>query len=90
LGSEELFEHLRKTLLLEATETTDAELCRRLGHSCAYVAVARHRLRNRDFPAAIMAELKDTRARAAEPGGPSALAPHTLRAELRALLDALS
>jgi DNA-directed RNA polymerase specialized sigma24 family protein len=90
LGSEELFEHLRKTLLLEATETTDAELCRRLGHSSAYVAVARHRLRNRDFPAAIMAELKGTRSHATQVGAPSTLAPRTLRAELRALLDALS
>lgn len=90
LGSEQLFEHLRKTLLHEATETTDAELCRRLGHSSAYVAVARHRLRNRDFPAAIMAELKDTRSRATQVGAPSASAPPTLRAEIRALLDALS
>jgi DNA-directed RNA polymerase specialized sigma24 family protein len=90
LGSDELFEHLRKTLLLEATETTDAELCRRLGHSSAYVAVARLRLRKRDFPAAIMAELKDTRSRAAEVGASSTVAPRVLRAELRALLDALS
>jgi DNA-directed RNA polymerase specialized sigma24 family protein len=90
LGSEELFEHLKKTLLLEAGATTDAELCHRLGQSSAYVAVARHRLRNRDFPAAIMAELKDTRSSATQAGAPSALAPRTLRTELRALLDALS
>jgi DNA-directed RNA polymerase specialized sigma24 family protein len=89
-GNEDLFEHLRKTLLLEATETTDAELCLRLGHSSTYVAVARHRLRNRDFPAAIMAELKDARSRTAQGGAPSPLTPRTLRDEIRALLDALS
>jgi DNA-directed RNA polymerase specialized sigma24 family protein len=90
MGNAALFEHLRKTLLLEATETTDTELCRRLGHSDSYVAVARHRLRNQDFPAAIMAELKATRARAVPPDGSPTTPTRTVQEELRALLDALS
>ncbi len=90
LGSQTLFEHLRKTLLLEATETTDAELCHQLGHSSSYVAVARHRLRNQDFPAAVMAELKVARSRTAQARGHASAATPTLHEELRALLDALS
>ena len=89
-GQEALFEHLKKTLLLEATDTTDAELCRSLGHSDSYVAVARYHLRNEEFPAAIMAELKAARSRPLPPGAPFAAPKRTLQDELRALLDALT
>ena len=88
VGEEVLFEHLRRTLLLEATETTDAELCRKLGRSAAYVAVARHRLRNQEFPAAIMAELKDARSGGSR-GRVNANAL-TLQEDLRLLLDAIT
>lgn len=97
-GDEELFEHLRKTLLQEACETSDAELCSRLGRSKSYVAVARFHLRNEEFPAAIKAELKQARLGGARPGsgGPRGPGTHaninaaTLQADLRTLLDAIS
>jgi len=86
IGQQVLFDHLKKTLLLEATETTDAELCRALGQCTSYVAVARHRLRNEELPAAIMAELKVVCARPRAAGTPT----RTLREELQSLLDALT
>jgi DNA-directed RNA polymerase specialized sigma24 family protein len=87
VGDEILFEHLRKTLLLEATETTDAELCRKLGRSSSYVAVARHRLRNEEFPAAILAELREARGCGTRARPNLNLA--TPQEDLRLLLDAI-
>jgi RNA polymerase sigma factor (sigma-70 family) len=96
MGDEELFEHLRKTLLQEACETSDAELCSRLGRSKSYVAVARYHLRNEEFPAAIMAELKQARLGGLRdpggprgPRGPTNTHASTLQADLQTLLDAI-
>jgi DNA-directed RNA polymerase specialized sigma24 family protein len=88
---EQLFEHLKSTLCQESTELSDAVLCQQLGHSVSYVGVARHRLRTREFPAALRAEFQEHRARERTPSDVCpAVAPASVDEEIRALLDALT
>jgi DNA-directed RNA polymerase specialized sigma24 family protein len=88
LGSEVLFDHLKRSLSREQTLLTDALLGERLGYSESYVAVARLRLKTQEFPAALLAELKQDRK--PSPTRPGLVQTTSLREELRALLDALA
>jgi DNA-directed RNA polymerase specialized sigma24 family protein len=88
VGSEVLFEHLKRSLSREKTELTDAALCQRLGYSDSYVAVARLRLKDQEFPAALLAELKADRK--PDPERPRPTKATSIREELRALLDAVA
>jgi len=89
-GSERLFEHLKGTLLREADEVSDALLGQSLGYSKSYVAVARHRLRTSELPAALIAEFREHRAReSASTGHTPSRSSVPVAEEMRALLDAL-
>jgi hypothetical protein len=68
---------------------SDAALCEQLGHSVSYVGVARHHLKTSEFPAALLAEFHEHRARERNQTGacPAAV---PVREEIRALLDALA
>jgi DNA-directed RNA polymerase specialized sigma24 family protein len=92
LGQALLFDHLRATLLREASnaDLSDAELRQRLGYCRSYVAGARHRLKWVELPAALRA-LQDELARERrQPGVGPQLRGTSARQELRALADALT
>jgi hypothetical protein len=57
--------------------------------SANHLAVRRNRLKNEEFPAALLAELHKKRAEEQKAGGLRASARMPVREELRALLDAL-
>jgi DNA-directed RNA polymerase specialized sigma24 family protein len=89
-GNERLFDHLKRTLLREGDEVSDALLAESLGYSKSYVGVARHRLRTSELPAALITEFREHRARENASLGPSpSRAPLPIAEEMRALLDAL-
>lgn len=89
-GSERLFDHLQSTLLREADDIGDTLFGQSLGYSRSYVAVARHSLRTREFPAALHSEFREQRARENASGGTAPLrASVPVAEEMRALLDAL-
>jgi DNA-directed RNA polymerase specialized sigma24 family protein len=90
-GRDLLFDHLRRTLVRDPTGTDGAEsrLCQQLGMSANHLAVCRHRLKNEEFPAALLAELNAKRAQEQSAGSLRASGLMTVREELRALLDDL-
>jgi len=89
-GSERLFDHLKSTLLREADEVSDALFGQSLGYSKSYVAVARHCLRTSEFPAALLSEFREQRAREnASTGTAPPRSSVPVAEEIRALLDAL-
>jgi DNA-directed RNA polymerase specialized sigma24 family protein len=90
-GCERLFDHLKSTLLREADDVSDAMLGQSLGYSKSYVAVARHRLRTSELPAALLAEFREHRAREKVSSATTpSRAPAPVAEEMRALLDALA
>jgi len=90
-GRELLFDHLRRTLMRDpaGTDDTESALCQQLGMSGNHLAVCRHRLKNEEFPAALLAELNEKRSREQSAGRLRSSALMTVREELRALLDDL-
>jgi hypothetical protein len=80
-GKVVLFDHLKRKMLDEQTEMTDAELCVKLNRRSGSVGVAFYRLQHKRFVEAVMAELKEES---------SVTARHTPREELRVLVDALT
>jgi DNA-directed RNA polymerase specialized sigma24 family protein len=90
-GRELLFDHLRRTLVRDpaTTEGTESAVCQQLGMSGNHLAVCRHRLKNEEFPAALLAELNEKRSQEQSAGRLRCPAPMTVREELRALLDDL-
>lgn len=73
-----LFEHLKQSLSAEPTARTDAELCTELGQCSSYVGVARQRVKDRELPKALVAELLAM-----------GVSKHRVREELRALASVL-
>jgi DNA-directed RNA polymerase specialized sigma24 family protein len=88
-GKAGLFDHLKSTLCHETPALSDAQLCEQLGHSASYVGVARHHLKTSEFPAALLAEFHEYRARERNQAG-ACQAAVSAREEIRALLDALA
>ena len=91
LGNAALFDHLKGGSASESEPLSDAQLCKRLRVSKSYIGVARHQLKTREFPAALLAEYREQRARErASTSISQAATPTSVAEELRALLDALS
>ena len=92
LGRELLFDHLRRTLSRDervTDESTDGALCQKLGISANHLAVLRHKLKTKEFPAALLAELHQRRSQEQRSGQLRPGAMLTIHEELRALLDDL-
>jgi hypothetical protein len=91
-GKAPLFDYLKATLCHEVPKPNDAAMSRQLGYSVSYVGVARHQLKTSEFPAALLAEFHEHRARERNRAGvrPEATTAVPVREEIRALLDALA
>lgn len=87
---EQLFEHLKTTLLEDWLEgdLRDSELCRRLGFGRTYVAHSRSEIRWQTLPEAMLALQKEQRSARGSQAGPTTKAASILD-DLRAMADAL-